>query len=137
MNHKLYKYMRINMNQNNNINELYRIFWINTLKQFKENNEETGLYFWLQKDNENYVIFHHGIHGLIEETIKMTEEEKEAVMNRLTNDGFKISKTKNKSILLTINKKAILDFIEKKQNQEEISTFKIQVTTFAEARKRK
>ena len=137
MNHKLYKYMRINMNQNNNINELYRIFWINTLKQFKENNEETGLYFWLQKDNENYVIFHHGIHGLIEKTIKMTEEEKEAVMNRLTNDGFNISKTKNNSILLTINKKAILDFIEKKQNQEEISTFKIQVTTFAETRKRK
>ena len=137
MNHQLYKYMKMNMNKNNGINELYRTFWINTLNQFKESNEENGQYFWLQKVNDNYVIFHHGVNGLVKQYIKMSDEEKDIVINKLTNDGFTVTTTENNSILLTISKKDIINYIENNQTDEKTNSIKPIITPFTETRRRK
>lgn len=137
MNHQLYKYIKMNMNKNNRINELYLTFWINTLNQFKESNEEKGLYFWLQNVNDNYVIFHHGVNGLVEQYIKMSDEEKDIVINKLTNDGFTVTTTENNSILLTISKKDIINYIENNQTDEKTNSIKPIITPFTETRRRK
>ena len=137
MNHQLYKYIKMNMNKNNRINELYLTFWINTLNQFKESNEEKGLYFWLQNVNDNYVIFHHGVNGLVEQYTKMSDEEKDIVINKLTNDGFTVTTTENNSILLTISKKDIINYIENNQTDEKTNSIKPIITPFTETRRRK
>lgn len=134
MNHKIYKYMKLNTNKN--INKLYRIFWIITLKKFKENNDEAGVYFWLKKDNDNYILLYHGTNGLVKQTIKMNEEEKEIIIKKLTCNGFNASETESNSILLTINKKSIIKYVENKSEEETYKT-KMPVTPFVENIKRK
>ncbi len=127
-------------NNNKDIDELYHTFWINTLIQFRKSNNKIGVYFWLQKQTcDNYTLFYYDDNGLNEKNIKMNENEKEIIIKRLIDDGFEIAETKNKSILLTIKKEAIINYINSeyhKENEKE-HIYKMPITPFAETRRRK
>lgn len=135
MNKEILKLIKesVNREKKENIDELYRTIWINTLIQFKENNHESGVHFWLRKkESNNYSLLYYGENGLTEKILNMNEDEKGATEIMLLDDGFEITETKNNNTLLMISKDAILEYAKTSTNQKK----KMPITSFAETRRR-
>ena len=135
MNKEILKLIKesVNREKKENIDELYRTIWINTLIQFKENNHESGVHFWLRKkESNNYSLLYYGENGLTEKILNMNEDEKGAIEIMLLDDGFEITETKNNNTLLMISKDAILEYAKTSTNQKK----KMPITPFAETRRR-
>ena len=114
------------------INSLYRNIWINTLKEFEE--KQMGVHFWLQKADENYVMFYFGNNGLTENELKMNDQELSIIETMLQKDGFESIKTENNRTLLMIRKEKIINYIKKDNNRQ--SLLKMPITPFSETRHR-
>lgn len=114
------------------INSLYRNIWINTLKEFEE--KQMGVHFWLQKADENYVMFYFGNNGLTENELKMNDQELSIIETMLQKDGFESIKTENNRTLLMIRKEKIISYIKKDNNRQ--SLLKMPITPFSETRHR-
>ena len=135
----------VNRNGKDHIYELYRTIWINTLIQFREKNNQAGIYFWIKKtENDYYSLFYFSNNGKTEKMLKMNDDEKEAVEIMLLDDGFDVKETKNNNTILMIEKDIIIAFAnncqeEDKKNSFEETTYtkKMPITPFTETRRRK
>ncbi len=127
------------------INAFYHSLWIYTLDKYRESDNETGVYFWIKKKDNNYhAVFSYGENGLNIKFLKINEEDLAFVEEILAKDGFKIIITEKNNHLLLINKSDItkkyieinLDYMKNEQ-EEEKSIKKMPITPFAETRHKK
>lgn len=114
MNNKNIKLVKKASNNENNINEIYQTIWISTLTQFVENNNDLGVFFWIENiDTNYYLMYYFGEKGRTEKELIITNDEKETIKMLLINDGFKFAKTEKGKSLLMISQKNIVNYTKK------------------------